>query len=122
MYVCLGDFLVRLIGVNLLFIVVQTLEDFGLPRLVSAACFYDTCNGQLQQVERMIAEADVSGDGRVDYTEFAHLWKTFLMEKHHKPVAGRLQQVKAPRRLIYLVVGGAAAPLFFCVSSSWSLF
>ena len=41
----------------------------------------------------MIAEADVSGDGRVDYSEFAHLWKTFLLQKHHKPVAGRLQQV-----------------------------
>lgn len=41
----------------------------------------------------MIAEADVSGDGRVDYSEFAHLWKTFLLQKHHKPVTGRLQQV-----------------------------
>lgn len=40
----------------------------------------------------MIAEADVSGDGRVDYSEFAHLWKTFLLQKHQKP-AGRLQQV-----------------------------
>lgn len=60
----------------------------------------------------MIAEADVSGDGRVDYTEFAHLWKTFLMEKHHKPVAGRLQQVKARRRTVYLVVGDAPAPFF----------
>ena len=43
----------------------------------------------------MISEADVSGDGRVDYSEFAHLWKTFLLQKHHKPVAGRLQQVRA---------------------------
>lgn len=40
----------------------------------------------------MIAEADVSGDGRVDYSEFAHLWKTFLLQRHQKP-AGRLQQV-----------------------------
>ncbi|CAM9211165.1 unnamed protein product, partial [Laminaria digitata] len=45
-----------------------------------------------EEVDRMIAEADVSGDGRVDYSEFAHLWKTFLLQKHHKPVAGRLQQ------------------------------
>lgn len=44
------------------------------------------------KVDRMIAEADVSGDGRVDYSEFAHLWKTFLLQKHQKP-AGRLQQV-----------------------------
>lgn len=41
----------------------------------------------------MIADADVSGDGRVDYSEFAHLWKNFLLQKHQKPVAGRLQQV-----------------------------
>lgn len=41
----------------------------------------------------MIAEADVSGEGRVDYTEFARLWKNYALQKHHKPVTGRLQQV-----------------------------
>eukprot|EP00903_Cladosiphon_okamuranus_P012731 g11902.t1 len=45
-----------------------------------------------EEVDRMIAEADASGNGRVDYSEFAHLWKTFLLQKHQKP-AGRLQQV-----------------------------
>lgn len=48
----------------------------------------------------MIAEADVSGDGRVDYTEFAHLWKTSALYKHHRPLAGRLQQVRYGRCLI----------------------
>ena len=42
----------------------------------------------------MITEADVSGNGRIDYSEFARLWKTSLLQRHHKPVAGRLQQVK----------------------------
>lgn len=45
------------------------------------------------QVDRMIADADVSGDGRVDYSEFAHLWKNFILQKHQKSVPGRLQQV-----------------------------
>lgn len=49
------------------------------------------------QVDRMIADADVSGDGRVDYAEFAHLWKTSALQKHHKPVASRLQQVRLIR-------------------------
>ncbi|CAM9740853.1 unnamed protein product [Scytosiphon promiscuus] len=48
---------------------------------------------EADEVDRMIAEADVSGDGRVDYSEFAHLWKSFLLQKHQKPSAGRLQQV-----------------------------
>ncbi|CAB1099385.1 unnamed protein product [Ectocarpus sp. CCAP 1310/34] len=48
---------------------------------------------QAEEVDHMIAEADVSGDGRVDYSEFAHLWKTSLLQKHHKPATGRLQQV-----------------------------
>lgn len=52
----------------------------------------------------MIAEADISGDGRVDYSEFAHLWKTFLLAKHQKPAAGgRLQQVPSQANLILLV-------------------
>ena len=41
----------------------------------------------------MINEADASGNGRIDYAEFAHLWKISLLQRHHKPVAGRLQQV-----------------------------
>lgn len=41
----------------------------------------------------MIAEADISGDGRIDYSEFAHLWKKLLLQKHQKPMTGRLQQV-----------------------------
>ena len=52
----------------------------------------------------MIAEADISGDGRVDYSEFAHLWKTFLLAKHQKPAAGgRLQQVPFQANLTILV-------------------
>ncbi|CAM9349713.1 unnamed protein product [Pylaiella littoralis] len=46
-----------------------------------------------EEVDRMIADADVSGDGRVDFSEFAHLWKNFLLQKHQKPAPGRLQQV-----------------------------
>ncbi|CAM9242227.1 unnamed protein product [Ascophyllum nodosum] len=46
-----------------------------------------------EEVGRMITEADVSGNGRIDYSEFARLWKTSLLQRHHKPVAGRLQQV-----------------------------
>lgn len=42
----------------------------------------------------MIAEADVAGDGKVDYSEFAHLWKTSALLRHHKPVANRLQDVR----------------------------
>lgn len=38
-------------------------------------------------------EADACGNGRIDYAEFAHLWKISLLQRHHKPVAGRLQQV-----------------------------
>lgn len=57
----------------------------------------------------MIAEADVSGDGRVDYSEFAHLWKTSLLQRHHKPATGRLQQVCFP--------AGALPLLFNAVGS-----
>lgn len=52
----------------------------------------------------MIAEADIAGDGRVDYSEFAHLWKTFLLTKHQKPAAGRLQQVPSQEDRIYLIL------------------
>jgi len=52
------------------------------------------------KVDRMIAEADISGDGRGDYSEFAHLWKTFLLAKHQKPAAGRLQQVPSQKHRI----------------------
>lgn len=64
--------------------------------VATRACLFFSCLASALscQVNRMIADADVSGDGRVDYSEFAHLWKTFLMQKHQKPVAGRLQQVK----------------------------
>lgn len=41
----------------------------------------------------MIAEVDTSGDGRVDYSEFAHVWKTYLLQKQLKPVTGRIHQV-----------------------------
>lgn len=46
-----------------------------------------------EEVDHMIAEADASGEGRIDYTEFARLWKNYALQKHHKPVVGRLQQV-----------------------------
>eukprot|EP00904_Undaria_pinnatifida_P011167 jgi/Undpi1/7180/HiC_scaffold_22.g09654.m1 len=68
-----------------------------------------------EEVDRMISEADVSGDGRVDYSEFAHLWKTFLLQKHHKPVAGRLQQDMrnfAP----HSTLGGVWEPKQYCRS------
>ncbi len=56
----------------------------------------------------MIAEADISGDGRVDYSEFAHLWKTFLLTKHQKPAAGRLQQVPSKEhRILSWTLAGA---------------
>lgn len=49
----------------------------------------------------MITEADASGNGRIDYSEFAHLWKISLLQRHHKPVAGRLQQVtESPSRIL----------------------
>ncbi|CAM9591447.1 unnamed protein product [Discosporangium mesarthrocarpum] len=44
-----------------------------------------------EEVNRMIGEADVSGDGRVDYQEFAYLWKTMSSERHHKPVTRLLK-------------------------------
>ncbi|CAM9140192.1 unnamed protein product [Choristocarpus tenellus] len=46
-----------------------------------------------EEINRMILEADVSGDGRVDYQEFAHLWKNMALERHHRPVTGLIKKV-----------------------------
>lgn len=56
-------------------------------------------------ITKMVADADLNGDGCIDYEEFARLWKDHVVHVQYEPLVERLTRV---RRLVH-VPGGCDA-------------
>lgn len=56
-------------------------------------------------ITKMVADADLNGDGCIDYEEFARLWKDHVVHVQYEPLVERLTRV---RRLVP-VPGGCDA-------------
>ena len=47
-----------------------------------------------EEVKRMVADADVNGDGTIDYSEFSRVWKAHVVEVQYTPLVKKMQRVR----------------------------
>ncbi|CAM9297433.1 unnamed protein product [Chrysoparadoxa australica] len=51
------------------------------------------------EVNDMVREADFDGDGKVDFLEFARLWKRMSLKKHHRPLSKLFSEKTLPEAI-----------------------
>jgi hypothetical protein len=51
-------------------------------------------NFDLEEITQTVADADKNGDGKIDYSEFASLWKEHVIQVQYTPLVRKLQRVR----------------------------